>query len=79
PGLRGRGFAGECVGRLLEVARRYPTTGLVSVCGTAPFWARFGFVAEPADEDLSQKLHGYGEGAAYLTRPNHLGDSSQSG
>lgn len=70
PGLRGRGHADNCIRRILDIARRYPLTGLVSVYGTAPFWARFGFVAEPVDEGLSEKLSGYGEDAVYLTRNN---------
>ncbi|KAL2109344.1 hypothetical protein VUR80DRAFT_2569 [Thermomyces stellatus] len=72
PRLRGRGLAGDCVRSLLEVARRYPTTGLISVYGTASFWARFGFAAEPLEEGLSEKLRGYGEDAVYLTRDNTL-------
>lgn len=70
PRLRGRGHADDCIRRLLEVARRYPTTGLISVYGTVAFWARFGFVAEPVDEGLLEKLNGYGEDAVYLTRNN---------
>lgn len=78
PGLRGRGLAGDCVRMLLEVARRYPTAGLVSVYGTAPFWRRFGFVREAVDEGLSRKLRGYGEGAVYLTRHNDVDRGSRS-
>lgn len=37
---------------------------------TAPFWARFRFTTEPADEGLSEKLSVYGVDAAYLTRKN---------
>ena len=68
PRFRGHGLAAECVWKLLEVAKRYPTTGLVSVYGTWPFWARFGFVGEPVDEGLAEKLRGYGEDAAFMSR-----------
>jgi GNAT superfamily N-acetyltransferase len=73
PRWRGRGLAAECVGRLLAVAGRCcPTTCLVSVYGTAPFWARFGFAADEAAEDavLAEKLRRYGTGAVYMSRQN---------
>jgi GNAT superfamily N-acetyltransferase len=70
PKFRGGGLAAECIRKLFEVARRYPTTCLVSVYGTTPFWGRFGFVAEPVDEALSEKLCEYGADAAYLSRRN---------
>ncbi len=60
---RGRGHAAEGIGRLLAVATRYATTSLVSVYGTAPFWARFGFGPEPVDAALAEKLRGYGDDA----------------
>ncbi|SPN99493.1 related to Acid phosphatase [Cephalotrichum gorgonifer] len=72
PRFRRRGLAGKCISTLLTVARRYPTTCLVSVYETVPFWARFGFVAEPVDEVLLEKLREYGEDAKYLTRSNDL-------
>lgn len=77
PRFRGQGHADECIRCLLEVARRYPTTGLVSVYGTVPFWARFGFVVEPVDEGLSEKLRGYGDDAVYLSRDSYLTDNTQ--
>lgn len=78
PRFRGLGLAGECVRRLLEVAKRYPTTCLVSVYGTVPFWSRFGFVTEPVDGSLSDKLREYGEDATFLSRLNSQDDSGQS-
>ncbi|AEO59436.1 hypothetical protein MYCTH_2307768 [Thermothelomyces thermophilus ATCC 42464] len=73
PALRGRGAAARCIARLLDgVARRYPTTCLISVYGTVPFWTRFGFAPEPVDDDaaMRDKLRGYGPGATYLVRRN---------
>ncbi|MCJ1316781.1 hypothetical protein MMC15_002102 [Xylographa vitiligo] len=71
PIFRGQGLAAECMGKLLAIAKRYPTTCLVSVYGTASFWARFGFVTEPIDAALSKKLHDYGEDAVYLLCQNN--------
>ncbi|KAL1856427.1 hypothetical protein VTK73DRAFT_8284 [Phialemonium thermophilum] len=68
---RGKGYAAEGVGRLLDVARRYPTTCLISVYGTSPFWRRFGFKPEQVDEALQEKLRNYGDDATYLSRQNH--------
>ena len=70
PGFRGKGLAAEAVRQLLDVARRhnYQATCLVSVYGTAPFWARFGFVAEKADAALAEELEEYGEDAVYMSR-----------
>ena len=70
PRFRGRGAAAEGIGKVMEVAKRYPTTCLVSVYGTVPFWERFGFAPEPVDAAMEEKLRGYGEGATYLTRGN---------
>lgn len=78
PRFRGQGLAGECVRRLLEVAKRYPTTCLVSVYGTVPFWARLGFATEPVDGALLEKLRQYGGNATFLSRHNGLDDSRQS-
>lgn len=78
PKFRGRGLAAECVRKLLTVAERYPTTCLVSVYGTAPFWGRFGFVAEKVDTILSEKLLNYGDDATYLSRQNSQNDNSSS-
>ncbi len=70
PGFRGKGLAAEAIWQLLGVARRhnYQATCLVSVYGTAPFWARFGFVAENADAALAEKLKEYGEDVVYMSR-----------
>ena len=70
PMFRGRGAAAECIGRVLEVAKRYPTTCLISVYGTVPFWGRFGFTPEPVDAAMEEKLRGYGADATYLMRQN---------
>lgn len=70
PRFRGRGLAAVCIDKLFAVAKRFPTTCLVSVYGTAPFWERFGFVPDPVDAVLLEKLRGYGEDATYLSRKN---------
>ncbi|KAI1444823.1 acyl-CoA N-acyltransferase [Annulohypoxylon stygium] len=70
PKFRGRGFAAECINKLLAIAKRYETTSLVSVYGTAPFWARYGFAPEPIDAAMSEKLREYGGDAVYLSRKN---------
>ncbi|KAK3938119.1 putative gcn5-related n-acetyltransferase [Diplogelasinospora grovesii] len=79
PRCRGCGLAAECIGKLLTVAMRYPTTCLVSVYGTAPFWGRFGFVpdSEP-DKVMVEKLQGYGADATYLSRHNDQSDTGTS-
>ncbi|KAK5636670.1 hypothetical protein RRF57_012382 [Xylaria bambusicola] len=71
PDLQGFGYAQKALNRLLAFAKRYPTTCLVSVYGTSPFWARFGFKS-PNDMDhaLSEKIRGYGDDAIYLERRN---------
>lgn len=70
PNFRGCGHAAKCIRKLFIVAQRYQTTCLVSVYDTARFWGHFGFVAEPVDQVLYQKLQGYGSDATYLTRQN---------
>ncbi|RYC58919.1 hypothetical protein CHU98_g7282 [Xylaria longipes] len=71
PELRGTGHAFDALDRLLATAERYPTTCLVSVYGTAPFWARFGFrPLDAIDHTLSEKMRGYGDDAVYLERRN---------
>lgn len=70
PKFRGKGHAAECINKLLVVANRYPTSCLISVYGTAPFWARFGFKPEPVDDILKEKLKNYGDDATYLSRQN---------
>ena len=68
PRFRGQGFAAEAIKKLLEIAKHYPTTCLVSVYGTAPFWGRFGFTPEPVNSALAEKLRNYGDDATYLSR-----------
>ena len=68
PEARGAGAAAAGVGRLLAVARPYPTTALVSVYGTAPFWARFGFRA--TQDAMGDKLAPYGADAVFMVRDN---------
>ncbi|KAL4762594.1 GNAT family N-acetyltransferase [Aspergillus foveolatus] len=70
PGLRGQGLAAHGIGRLLEVAaaKGFSRTCLVSVYGTETFWGRFGFRPAVVEEELKEKLRGYGDGAVYLTR-----------
>ncbi|KAL8990147.1 MAG: hypothetical protein Q9177_001120 [Variospora cf. flavescens] len=70
PEARGRGLAQECINKLFGIAQRYPTTSLVSVYDTAPFWGRFRFVPEEIDEGLKMKLLDYGDDATYLERKN---------
>ena len=71
PEVRGWGLARNCIEKLLAtVAKRYSTTSLVCVYGTAPFWGRFGFVPEKIDEGMEQKLLDYGDDATYLERKN---------
>ncbi|KAF2801214.1 hypothetical protein K505DRAFT_319974 [Melanomma pulvis-pyrius CBS 109.77] len=70
PRAQGRGLAQECIDRLFAIAKRFPTTSLVSVYGTAPFWSRFGFVPDEVDEGLEKKLREYGDDATYLARRN---------
>lgn len=71
PKLRGRGLARECITKLLSgIAKRYPTTCLISVYGTEGFWSQFGFVPVRIDDDfvLEKKLLDYGDDAVYLER-----------
>lgn len=70
PGFRGQGSAASAIKKVLRVAGRYPTTCLISVYGTGPFWAQFGFHLVPVDEPLREKLRGYGEDATYMMRRN---------
>lgn len=71
PKYRGQGQATEVIKDLLDIAKSYPTTSLVSVYGTASFWGRFGFVPEPiVDTVLKEKLRNYGDDAIYLSRQN---------
>ena len=70
PKLRGRGLAQECINKLFAIAKRYPTTCLVSVYGTETFWSRFGCVPVQIDDVLEKKLQDYGDDAVYLERKN---------
>ncbi|KAK3386170.1 hypothetical protein B0H63DRAFT_474301 [Podospora didyma] len=65
---RGFGFATEGLAVIAKVADRYPTTCLISVYGTEPFWRLFGFQQPPGgiDAALSDKVKGYGEDAVFL-------------
>jgi ribosomal protein S18 acetylase RimI-like enzyme len=70
PEFRGLGLAQEGINKLLAIAKRFPTTSLVSVYGTSPFWNRFGFILGDIDSFLKQKLQKYGDDAVYLERQN---------
>ncbi|WP_285295394.1 GNAT family N-acetyltransferase [Aureimonas altamirensis] len=71
PERRGRGEARQGIERLLAIAARLPVTTLISVYGTGPFWARFGFTAID-DAALAAKLAAYGPDAIYMQRDNRL-------
>jgi GNAT superfamily N-acetyltransferase len=70
PKSRGSGLAQQCIEKIFAAARRFPTTSLVSVYGTAPFWGRYGFVPAEIDDALKKKLLEYGDDAIYLERKN---------
>ena len=70
PKLRGRGLAKECITKLFAIAKRYPTTCLISVYGTEQFWSYFGFVPVQIDDVLEKKLLRYGDDVTYLERKN---------
>ena len=70
PKYQGSGLARECISRLLDVAKKFQVTGLVSVYGTAQFWSKFGFQAADMDDVLKKKLLDYGDDALYLERTN---------
>lgn len=67
PEWRGHGLAEPAIRRLLTLAEPFGAAVLVSVYGTWPFWARFGF-ARVDDPALAPKLAGYGEGAVFMLR-----------
>ncbi|ORY19907.1 hypothetical protein BCR34DRAFT_471509 [Clohesyomyces aquaticus] len=72
PKAQGNGLAQECVQKLFDVAKKFPTTSLVSVYGTSSFWSRFGFLPpQDFDHTLEKKLLHYGDDATYLERKNH--------
>jgi GNAT superfamily N-acetyltransferase len=69
PDARGRGAAGALVNRLvaLACARKLACLTLISVYGTHPLWARYGFdVAQ--DPSLAAKLASYGDTACVMRR-----------
>ncbi|KAL9111624.1 MAG: hypothetical protein Q9227_003897 [Pyrenula ochraceoflavens] len=70
PQFRGQGLAQECIVKLFAIAKQFPTTSLVSVYGTSPFWARFGFLPVEINGALEKKLLDYGDDAIYLERKN---------
>lgn len=70
PKFRGRGLAEECINHLFTIAKRRPTTCLISVYGTERFWSRFGFLPVKIDAVLEAKLREYGDDAIYLERKN---------
>ncbi len=70
PKLQGRDLARECINKLFAIAKRYPTTCLISVYGTQQFWSRFGFVPVQIDNVLEKKLLDYGDDATYLESKN---------
>ncbi|KAL8369243.1 hypothetical protein RB599_004614 [Gaeumannomyces hyphopodioides] len=75
---RGRGFAALCVDKLLALGKRYTTTCLISVYNTGAFWGRFGFLPEPVDAALGEKLLEYGAAATYLLRENIRADTAKN-
>lgn len=64
PERQGQGGGGAGVRLAFDIAARHGLGGvaLVSVHGTGPYWARFGFAAAPAD------VASYGDGAIYMVR-----------
>ncbi|KAL8958270.1 MAG: hypothetical protein Q9193_004641 [Seirophora villosa] len=76
PEVRGRGLAQQCMEKLFAIAKRYMTTSIISVYGTATFWGRFGFVVEEIDGGLKMKVLVYGDDATYLERKNEESTSS---
>jgi GNAT superfamily N-acetyltransferase len=69
PQARGRGAAGALVDRLVALARarKLACLTLVSVYGTDPLWARYGF-AVVEDPSLAAKLASYGGTARIMRR-----------
>lgn len=69
PALRGGGFAGEVVGRIVRDARRDACASLtlVAVSGSQPFWERQGFRVV-SDPGVSAKLESYGGDARLMVR-----------
>jgi GNAT superfamily N-acetyltransferase len=69
PSARGHGHAGVIVERLAAAAGQagLPAMSLTAVSGSAPFWARHGFVAEHGPE-IAAALASYGTNAAFMVR-----------
>jgi GNAT superfamily N-acetyltransferase len=69
PAVRGQGWSKPAVRAVVDLARagRWPTVALVAVNDAETFWARHGFVADPAPE-LRAMLAGYGTDARYMVR-----------
>lgn len=74
PSMRGKGMANIAIAMLLDVARAYEKTILISVYGTGPFWSKFGFVQDK--RDLTKKLEPYGETAIMMY---HVGEDDGEG
>ncbi|KAH7062955.1 hypothetical protein BKA63DRAFT_189631 [Paraphoma chrysanthemicola] len=74
PEFQGRGYAQQCIEKLLAIAKPYASIGLVSVYGTPPFWSRHGFQPVQVNEAMTRKLKGYGEDATWLECPNRIHD-----
>lgn len=70
PESRGGGRAKEAVAKVLDIAKQYPTTCLISVYGTSGFWGRFGFREPVLGDGLQRKVAVYGEDAVFLERKN---------
>lgn len=70
PSARGFASAGAFVAHVAALAERMgiDTLALVSVYGTDPHWARYGFVVRDTPE-LADKLSGYADHALYMARP----------
>lgn len=67
---QGRGYAHECIEKILAIPERYHSACLVSVYGTATFWAKHGFSPADVDGTMTEKIRGYGDGAVFLERSN---------
>jgi GNAT superfamily N-acetyltransferase len=68
PDYQGCGYAQKCIAKLCVVANRYASTCLVSVYGTAVFWAKHGFLPVEDTGNLTHKIQEYGDNAVYLER-----------
>jgi GNAT superfamily N-acetyltransferase len=65
---RGTGAASQLIALLASREQgRFPTMSLVAVNGSAPFWARHGFV-ETTKPALTPALASYGSDAAFMVR-----------